>query len=65
MQLNMFGMTDFEHVICLFPRPVCKTKTVENLKAAALEAISLAVENFCAALVDDSSVYAAMCHPCC
>ena len=63
--MRPFRLTDLEHVICLFPGPVCETKAVEDLKAAALQAISLTVENFGAALVDNSSVYAAVSHPCC
>jgi hypothetical protein len=51
------------HMICFFPNPICKTEAVEYFQSPALQTVRLPVEDFCAAFVNDSSVYAAMRHP--
>jgi hypothetical protein len=47
------------------PDPVGKTKTVKDLKATTLQAISLAAKDLGVPLVDDASFDTAMCHPSC
>ena len=54
-----------KHMIRLFPQAIRKAKAVEDLDTAALQPVGLTIEDFCAALVDDSCFDAEACHPCC
>ena len=50
-------------MICFLPCAICKSEAVKNLKAAALQPISLPVKYLRTAFVDYSGIYTAPCHP--